>query len=95
MKPTLPPIDVPGSTPFQKMDNLFRKVVTVSKDEIDRREKQWQKQNRSNRRPQEIDLNAIQKAEACVLQGPPEKDTTRHDPRAITKHQKCPHRADR
>jgi len=45
MKPVKPPIDVPGSTPFQKMDNLFRKVVTVSKAEIDRREEQWQKQN--------------------------------------------------
>lgn len=48
MKPALPPIDVPGSTPFQRMDNLFRKVVTVSKEEIDRREEAWAKQNGKN-----------------------------------------------
>jgi hypothetical protein len=43
MKPPSPPIDVPGSTPFQRMDNLFRKVVKVSKEELDRREERWQK----------------------------------------------------
>ncbi len=45
MKPALPPIDVPGSTPFQKLDNLFRAVIAVPKAEIDRREDEWQKQN--------------------------------------------------
>jgi len=50
MKPTLPPIEVPGTTPFQRMDNLFRKVVTVSKEEIDRREQEWQKQNGRKRK---------------------------------------------
>jgi hypothetical protein len=49
MKPALPPIDVPGSTPFQKMDNLFRRVVTVPKAEIDRREEEWQKQRGKKR----------------------------------------------
>jgi hypothetical protein len=44
MKPALPPIDVPGSTPFQKMDNLLRAVIAVPKVEIDRREEEWQKQ---------------------------------------------------
>jgi len=44
MKPALPPIDVPGSTPFQKMDNLFRAVIAIPKEEIDRREKEWQRQ---------------------------------------------------
>lgn len=48
MKPASPPIDVPGRTPFERMDNLFRKVVTVSKEEIDRREEAWQKQNGKN-----------------------------------------------
>jgi hypothetical protein len=43
MKPANPPIDVPGSTPFQKMDNLFRAVISVPKAEIDRREQEWQK----------------------------------------------------
>ena len=48
VKPALPPIDVPGSTPFQKMDNLFRAVIAVPKAEIDRREKEWQKQHGMN-----------------------------------------------
>jgi hypothetical protein len=43
MKPPLPPTEVPGSTPFQKMDNLFRAVIAVPKTEIDRREEEWQK----------------------------------------------------
>jgi hypothetical protein len=45
MKPALPPIDVPGSTPFQKMDNLFRTVIAVPKAEIDRREEQWKREH--------------------------------------------------
>jgi len=49
MKPALPPIQVPGSTPFQKMDNLFRAVISVPKTEIDRREKEW-KRRRSKKR---------------------------------------------
>jgi hypothetical protein len=44
VKPTLSPIDVPGSTPFQKMDNLFRAVIAVPKAEIDKREEQWKKE---------------------------------------------------
>lgn len=51
MKPVNPPIDVPGSTPFQKMDNLFRAVVAVPKAEIDRREEQWQKAHGKKRKP--------------------------------------------
>jgi hypothetical protein len=43
MKPALPPIDVPGSTPFQKMDNLFRAVIAVPKSDIDKREAEWQR----------------------------------------------------
>jgi hypothetical protein len=45
MKSALPPIEVPGSTPFQKMDNLFRAVIAVPKAEIDRREERWKRQN--------------------------------------------------
>ena len=50
MKLPHPPINIPGSTPFERMDNLFRKVVTVSKEEIDRREQEWQKQNGKKRK---------------------------------------------
>jgi len=48
--PSNPPIDVSGSTPFQKMDNLFRAVIAVPKGEIDRREEEWQKQNGKKRK---------------------------------------------
>ncbi len=37
MKP-LPPPDVPGKTEFQKFDNAVREVLTVSKDELLKRE---------------------------------------------------------
>jgi hypothetical protein len=50
MKPALPPIDVPGSTPFQKMDNLLRAVIAVPKSEIDRREKEWKRINGKKRK---------------------------------------------
>lgn len=50
MRPPQPPIDIPGSTPFQKMDNLFRAVIAVPKAEIDRREEQWQKQTGKKKR---------------------------------------------
>jgi hypothetical protein len=50
VKPANPRIDVPGSTPFQKMDNLFRAVVAVPKAEIDRREEAWQKANGKKKR---------------------------------------------
>jgi U3 small nucleolar ribonucleoprotein component len=43
MKPSLPAIQIPGNTPFQKMDNLFRAVIAVSKEEIDKREKEWKR----------------------------------------------------
>jgi hypothetical protein len=50
MKPTLPAIDVPGSTPFQKMDNLFRAVIAVPKSEIDRREEQWKRKQQAKKK---------------------------------------------
>ncbi len=43
MKPAHPPIDVPGSTPLQKMGNRVRAVTAVPKVEIDGREKQWKR----------------------------------------------------
>ena len=49
MEPALPPIEAPGSTPYQTMDNLFRAVV-VPKAEIDRREAEWQKQHGKKRK---------------------------------------------
>ena len=49
MKPALPPIPSPGATEFEKFDNLLRKVITVPKAEVERREKEWQKQRQKKR----------------------------------------------
>jgi hypothetical protein len=49
MKPANPAINVPSRTPFEKMDNLFRVVIAVPKEEIDRREKEWQKRHSRKR----------------------------------------------
>ena len=52
MKP-LPPPDVPGKTEFQKFDNAVRQVLTMSKDELLKREQQEQdkKEREEKRRP--------------------------------------------
>jgi len=50
MKPALPSIEVPGHTPFQKLDSIFRAVIAVPKAEIDRRDKEWQKQHGKKRK---------------------------------------------
>jgi hypothetical protein len=49
MTPVNPPIDVPGCTPFHKMDNLFRAVIAVPKAEIDRREEEWKRAKKRKR----------------------------------------------
>jgi hypothetical protein len=43
MKPPLPPISTPEGTPFQKFDHLVTAVMAVSKDEIDKRERDWKR----------------------------------------------------
>jgi hypothetical protein len=47
MKPATPPIPTPEGTPFQRMDHLFRAVIAVPKEEIDRREKEWKRRQKS------------------------------------------------
>jgi hypothetical protein len=42
MKP-LPAPPVPGSTDAERFDNAVRKTFTVSKEEMQRREAEWQK----------------------------------------------------
>lgn len=39
MKPSLPAPDVPGNTPWEKLDNAVRKVFSVSKDALTKEEK--------------------------------------------------------
>jgi len=55
MKPALPPIDVPGDTPFQKLDNLLRAVVAVPKAELDKREKEWKRARSRKKRAKKED----------------------------------------
>lgn len=49
MKPALPPLEVPGNTPMEKFENLFRAVIAVPKSEIDKREKQWKRKQARKR----------------------------------------------
>lgn len=35
----------PPETPFQKFEELARKVVSVPRDKIERREKEWKQRN--------------------------------------------------
>jgi hypothetical protein len=40
---TQPPPEVPGNTEAERFDNAVRKTFTVSKDEMQRREAEWQR----------------------------------------------------
>lgn len=51
MKP-LPPPDVPGKTEFQRFDNAVRRVLTVSKEELLRREDREKHKPDVKKRPQ-------------------------------------------
>lgn len=55
MKPTPAP-DVPGNTPWEKLDSAVRKVFTVSKDDLLKAEatkpRQRGKKRRSQKRPE-------------------------------------------
>lgn len=53
MKP-LPPPQVPGKTEFEKFDNAVRQVLTVSKEELLRREEREKKTREGKMRPQEL-----------------------------------------
>jgi len=49
MKP-LPPPEVPGSTDAERMDNALRAVLTVSKEELLRREARWKRARERKKR---------------------------------------------
>jgi hypothetical protein len=40
---TQPPPEVPGNTEAERFDNAVRKTFTVSKEEMQRREAEWQR----------------------------------------------------
>jgi hypothetical protein len=48
MKP-LPPPNVPGKTEFQRFDNAMRRVLSVSKEELLRREEREKKKPEAKR----------------------------------------------
>jgi hypothetical protein len=50
MKP-LPPPSVPGKTEFERFDNAVRQVLTVSKEELLKREEAQKKANEGKSRP--------------------------------------------
>jgi hypothetical protein len=47
----LPPPDIPGKTEFDRFDNAVRRVLAVSKEEMQRREAEYQKEREKKRRP--------------------------------------------
>ncbi len=47
MKPIPPPV-VPGKTEFQRFDNAVRQVLTVSKEELLKRENTARKEHKKN-----------------------------------------------
>jgi hypothetical protein len=49
MKP-LPPPDVPGKTEFQRFDNAVRQVLSVSKEELLKREEREKTEGKGTRR---------------------------------------------
>jgi len=50
MKP-LPPPTVPGKTEAEHFDNAVRKTFTVSKEEMQRREAEWQRAHGKKMQP--------------------------------------------
>lgn len=42
-------VTVPGKTPMERLTNFTKRIVAVSKDEIEREEQKWEK-NRSKRK---------------------------------------------
>lgn len=47
----LPAPTVPGKTEFERFDNAMRRVLSVSKEELLRREAEYQKERGKKRRP--------------------------------------------
>ena len=50
MNPKPPPV-IPGSTDAERFDNAVRKTFTVSKEEIERREAEWQRTQSGKKSP--------------------------------------------
>jgi hypothetical protein len=49
MNKSLPAPHVPGNTEFERFDNAFRKIITVSKEDLLKAEAKW-KRDRARKR---------------------------------------------
>ena len=54
MNKPLPAPNVPGNTPFEWFDNTFRKVLTVSKEDLVKAAAKWKRSRVRNKRAKEI-----------------------------------------
>ncbi len=53
MKP-LPPPEVPGNTAWERLDNAFRTALTVSKEELVKREAKWKRSRPRRKRARKL-----------------------------------------
>ncbi len=53
MNKSAPPPNVPGDTEFERFDNAFRKVLTVSKDDLLKAEGKWKRARARKKRAKE------------------------------------------
>ena len=42
-------ITVPGKTPMERLSNLTKRVIAVSKEEVEREEQKWRKEKAKRR----------------------------------------------
>lgn len=49
MKPAPPP-EVPGNTPWERFDNVFRTILTVSKEDLVKAEAKWKREREKKKR---------------------------------------------
>jgi len=42
-------VNVPGKTPMERLSNLTKRVISVSKDEVEREELKWRKEKAKRR----------------------------------------------
>jgi len=42
-------VTVPGKTPMERLSNLTKRVIAVSKDDVEREEQKWRKDRKKRR----------------------------------------------
>jgi hypothetical protein len=43
-------VTVPGKTPMERLTNLTKRIIAVSKGEVEREEQKWRKDREKNRK---------------------------------------------